>query len=201
MRYTLKFGITLMIVSALSAVSLAVVYNATEGKRIQAAEEEKQEALAEVLPEAKVFELVEKAGISYYIGYKSPDKQQAAGYASVAEGKGYSSVIKTMVGITSEGKITGLKILSQQETPGLGARVEEIRSGKTIKDVFQKDSEEAKGEQKPWFQKQFVGKRLNDLRIEKIEAITGATITSKAIVDSVRKQIKRVLEEQKQGIQ
>jgi electron transport complex protein RnfG len=63
--------------------------------------------------------------------------------------------------------------LSQQETPGLGARIVEVRPG---------------GE-KPWFTSQFEGKSGDELRLKKdgggIDAITGATISSRAVAGGV----------------
>ena len=171
MRDIVKYGVILMLVAAFSAGTLAVVYNATEEKRKKVIEDEMQNALLEVLPGAVV------------------------GYACIAEGEGYSSTIKTMVGITPDGKIIGLKILSQKETPGLGARIEEAASSKTLKDLFRRGAkkEEKDAEEKPWFQKQFIGKKPEDLHIEKMDAITGATISSKAVIDSVREKIKLVI--------
>lgn len=184
-----------MIVAALASGSLAIVYNATEGKRKKVLEEERQKALLEVLPEAKVFESARKGHIFYYIGYESKDRQKIVGVAFTAEGKGYSSTIVTMVGITPDGEITGLKVMSQQETPGLGARIAEVRSSKTLRDLFRKEAEERKVDEKPWFQKQFVGKKLEDLYIDKIETVTGATISSRAVIDSVREKVREILKE------
>ncbi len=192
MRDIVRFGIILMVVAAFSAGSLAIVYNVTEERRKKVLEEEKQKALLEVLPTAKVFEPVKKRDIFYYIGYESGDREKIVGIAFIAEGKGYSSTIRTMVGITPEGEITGLKILSQQETPGLGARIEEVPSGKTIRDIFRRDVKKVRVDKKPWFQKQFAGKKSEDLHTEKMEAITGATISSKAVIDSVREKIDEI---------
>ena len=196
MRDIVRFGIILMIVAGLSAGSLAIVRNATEEKIKKASEEEKREALLEVLPEARVFELVRKERIFYYIGYESKDKRKMVGVAFIAEGKGYSSTIVTMVGITPDGEITGLKILSQKETPNLGANIEEVRCRRTIRDLFRKRVEQGRVDEKPWFQKQFVGKKLEDLHIDKMETVTGATISSRAVIDSVREKIKEILGDQ-----
>jgi electron transport complex protein RnfG len=196
LRDILKYGVILMVVAAVSAGALAIVNKVTEEKRKSVVEEERRSALLEVLPQAEVFKpVMDGDSILYYVGYKSKDKGNVAGYACVAEGKGYSSTIKTMVGITREGVITGLKILSQRETPGLGARIEEIESSKSLRDTFRKgpgeDGEKAK--EKPWFQAQFAGKKPEDLYIEKMDAITGATISSEAVIDSVREKVKAVV--------
>jgi electron transport complex protein RnfG len=185
-----------MVVAAVSGGTLAIVYKITEERRKSVVEEERRSALLEVLPQAKVFEpVMEEDGIGYYKGYESKDREILVGYACIAEGKGYSSTIKTMVGITRDGVITGLKILSQKETPGLGARIEEVESSRSLRDIFRKGSGESgeKSEEKPWFQAQFVGKKPEDLYVEKMDAITGATISSKAVIDSVREKVKAVV--------
>ena len=209
MRDILKYGIILMLVAGFSAGTLAVVYNATEERRKKVIDDERQEALLEVLPAAEVFEVVEKGDtVLYYVGYRMDSMNRTAtdevyrkkvvvGYACIAEGEGYSSTIRTMVGIKPTGEITGLKILSQQETPGLGARIEEVTSSKSLKDVFRRGAKEKEKDQeeKPWFQKQFVEKKPGDIYLEKMDAITGATISSQAVIDSVREKIKSVLSE------
>lgn len=194
MRDVLKYGIILMVVAAFSAGALAVVYRATEEKGKEILKEERRNALIEVLPQAKKFERVKKEDeMEYFIGYESQKGKTVVGYACIAEGKGYSSTIKTMVGITSEGLIAGIKILTQQETPGLGARVNELKTSKTLRDIFRGGGEqEKKDEDKPWFQAQFVGKKTDDLYVEKMDAITGATITSRAVIDSVREKIQKM---------
>ncbi len=195
MRDILRFGIILMFVAAFSAGSLAIVYNATEERRKEVSGEEKREALLEVLPGAKLFESARKADILYYIGYESKNREKIVGLAFIAEGKGYSSTIETMIGITPDGEITGLKILSQKETPGLGARIEEVLSSTTLKDICRKKEENGTPDEKPWFQKQFAGKKLEDLHTDKMETVTGATISSKAVIDSVREKINEVLDD------
>ncbi len=200
MRDILKYGIILMVVASISAGLLAFVYNATEEKAKKAAEKETRMALLEVLPQAKVFEPVIKTqsgDVWYYAGYESKDKKNIAGYACIAEGKGYSSTISTMVGITPDGTITGVKVISQKETPGLGAKIEEVDSGRSFRDIFKRGQVKKKGiKKKPWFQSQFTGKKPEDLYAGKMDTITGATITSKAVIDSVRKKIKALLKEQ-----
>jgi electron transport complex protein RnfG len=100
----------------------------------------------------------------------------------MALGQGYSSTIRTVVGVDREMSITGIKVAFQQETPGLGTRVEEVKRG-------QKTS---------WFQDQFKGKKIEQLEVvrakdpARIEAITGATISSKAVTNSVREALTKL---------
>lgn len=196
MREILKSGLILMVVAAMSAGALSIVNEATEDRIKTTLKQEELTALVEVLPQAKVFDPVrEGRRIFYYIGYGAEDREILVGYACVAEGEGYSSTIETMVGITTDGEILGLKVLSHNETPGLGARIEEVKSSKTLNDFWSwsEQGDQGKPEEKPWFQKQFIGKGVKDLYIEKMDGISGATISSKAIIDSVREKIKAVL--------
>ena len=79
-----------------------------------------------------------------------------------------------IAGVDSNGTIQGVAILEHSETPGLGARINEIRPG----------------ESEPWFLKQFKGKNARAIAIKKdIDAITGATISSKAVVDAINKTV------------
>jgi len=117
----------------------------------------------------------EKSEFPYWVGYMDAEKKKPGGYIFITRGKGYSSTIEIMVGVDIDGTITGVKIISQQETPGLGDRIEEIRTG----------------EDSPWFTSQFVGKSLSDnLSLTKddgiIDAISGATISSSAVTNSIK---------------
>ena len=46
---------------------------------------------------------------------------QLAGYVITTEAKGYGGTIEVMTGITADGSVSGVVLLSQNETPGLGA--------------------------------------------------------------------------------
>ncbi|MFH1428626.1 MAG: FMN-binding protein [Candidatus Margulisiibacteriota bacterium] len=93
--------------------------------------------------------------------------------------KGYGGDINMLVGVSDEGAVTGVKVLSMLETPGLGA--------------LASNPEKLKG--RPFsFLGQFIGSTIaSKLRAkEDIVAITGATITSQAIADGVSLALKKV---------
>jgi electron transport complex protein RnfG len=98
------------------------------------------------------------------------------GYAFIATGTGYGGTIKTMVGMYKNSTISGVNIISQSETPGLGTQIAE-----------------------PDFTNQFSGKRVEEVRLRRdggvIDAITGATISSRAITDIVRERAEVVMNE------
>ena len=137
---------------------------------------EEAASLKEVLPSAHTFEPVEKDGEIFY--YNSFNKEgRLVGYVFKAVGNGYSSVIETMVGLKEDGTIARIKILSQNETPGLGSKIVEVEQG----------------ESESWFQKQFQSKKAENLDKE-IQTITGATISSEAVMVSIQQEAKKVLE-------
>jgi len=191
----LKYTATLFIICLIASGLLSSVYNLTKGKIKLQQDNEKMESLKESLSGAQDFYFVDKKDKSYYIG---KDKQgRIVGYAFIAEKAGYSSNIVTMVGITKEGMIQGIKILSQNETPGLGSKIVEIDTDRTVWDALSGKgaSEEVP---KPWFQAQFTGKSIGNLG-ETIETVTGATVSSEAVIDSIKEKAKIILEEIKDG--
>ena len=89
------------------------------------------------------------------------------GYVFLAVGKGYGGDIDILIGLEDETTIKGITIISQSETPGLGSRIAESS-----------------------FADRFVGLDIGDVALKQdggqIDAITGATISSGAVVDAVR---------------
>lgn len=90
--------------------------------------------------------------------------------------RGYGGPIETFVGLNMDSTITGIRTATPaeglKETPGLGTKINDA-----------------------WFKRQFIGKREAKLLLKKeggtIDAITAATISSKAVVDGVRKGIQK----------
>ena len=101
------------------------------------------------------------------------DKSGATiGYVVVNTAKGYGGDISVMTGVDIDGKVTGVNILSHAETAGLGAKATEAS-----------------------FRDKFVG-LVSDIAVSKdrpgensIDAITGATITSRAVTEAVNAAI------------
>lgn len=126
--------------------------------------EEQQAAAADaarvaVLPEADSFtqctvEEMPEGGIDAY------QADNGAGYVITAEAKGYGGQLRVMVGIGSDGLITGTEVLVNNETQGLGSRVSEHD-----------------------FMDQYIGK---DSTLEGVQAISGTTISSNAFSNAVK---------------
>lgn len=179
-----KLAGVLTLITGIAATALSNVFMLTRDRIEQVELAREAEARRSALPEAVVFEADTTAeGFVFFRGWPdSSSSGEPAGYITLALGKGYSSRIRTVVGVDRELKITGIKIAFQQETPGLGTRIEEVR----------------KGDDSPWFQEQFRGKALEYLEVvrtedpERIEAITGATISSQAVTNSVREAVEEL---------
>jgi len=204
MQENLKYILTLTIICLVTASLLSGVYFLTRPKILAQKAQSQKEALEKVMPEAGYFEQVSPTEqLIYYKAYTSADKKKLLGFAFLAQAKGYSSVIETMAGVDRQGKITGISILAQNETPGLGAKIAEVVAKKTlweaIKELFRPKEEIDEISEQPWFCTQFKGKRIEDLVVvtqptrENVQAITGATVSSEALTDSVREKAKEIL--------
>lgn len=179
-----RYGFTLALICVAASASLAIVYSFTRPAIVARAKAEEEASLKEVLPQANNFEPVKSGeSVLYYKAYNKNAK--FIGVAFKVSAKGYSGIIETMAGMSRDGIITAIKILNQNETPGLGARITEVSDDTTIWDLF-RVKKKVEDEKKPWFQEQFSGKRIEG--IKDIQAITGATISSKAVIDSVQKK-------------
>lgn len=192
----IKFPVVLLIVTLISAVSLASLEKVTEPVKERIEAKEKKAALSVVLPKATEFKsktaTVEGKPFDYMEGLDSSG--QMIGYVAEDGSAGYSSIIKVMVGLDKEFNIVAIKVVSQKETPGLGDKVNEVLSKKTIVGMVSGKKYDEKG-LRPWFQVQFDGKKTPVL-VKKdggdIEAITGATISSRAVCRAVNDAVSKI---------
>ena len=163
--YVLRLALTLLAITAVVAAALAGV-NAITAPIIAAANEAKtQEAIEMVLPGGGTeIDFADTTGLVTTV-YKGE-----SGYAVQVAPSGFDGTIDMMVGIDSEGNVLGISIINHTETAGLGA----VAAAKT-----------SAGEA---FRSQFAG-RSGQVAVSKdggeLDAITGATITSRAICDGV----------------
>ncbi|MEG0775741.1 RnfABCDGE type electron transport complex subunit G [Clostridium sp.] len=170
MKENLGLGIKLLIITAIAGLLLGYVYEITKGPIEAKQKEEQTLAMKAILPTADEFNEKNISAVegisSIYEGNKGG---QISGYLITVNPSGYGGEIKMMVGISSDGKVEGIKILTHNETPGLGSNAE-----------------------KPKFADQFKGKSAEkELAVgSDIQAITGSTITSKAVTNGVNTAIK-----------
>jgi electron transport complex protein RnfG len=176
----LKLGFTLAIFAATSCVMLAFVYNATSSIISQRQQDRLEKTLKELFPNADSFKKIDEItspdnAITVESAYAAMKNNEPIGAALSLSCAGYSGPIKTMVGVTSSGFISGVKILEHSDTPGLGANA---ASPKYFVD-------RANG---ITFYGQFTGKKITDpfLVKEDVVAITASTITSRAVSLSVK---------------
>jgi electron transport complex protein RnfG len=187
MKTILHMLATLSLVGLLSGGALALV-NAWAGPLIEANETRvKLAAVMEVVPggvrSQPLAELAPASDLDAYLVFTSSG--EPAGWAVVGTGTGFSDKIRLMVGLSPDLEQTlGLKVLKDAETPGLGT---EIRAGAFPDRFF------GRGGEAPSL-------ALQELKVVKgapaapheIQAITGATISSKAVVRIVNDCVARL---------
>ena len=161
--YVLRLALTLFVIAAVVAAVLAGVNSVTKPVIDKLNAEKTQAAIAAVLPGGFDEELT---AFDNQGGLVSKVYKGANGYALEVLPSGFDNTITMMVGVDNEGKVLGISVVSHTETAGLGAVAAENTS---------------KGEA---FRGQFVGKS-GSVAVSKdggeLDAITGATITSRAI--------------------
>lgn len=137
---------------------LAVTNHFTAPVIKQNAAERAEAARSEIIPEAEGFELMEVEGLPATVEevYSTTND---VGYIFMLETMGYGGEMDLICGIDNDGKIISVKTLKHGETKGMGSKTTE----------------------EP-FRSQFVGK---DSSLEGVEAISGATISSKAYFGAI----------------
>lgn len=182
MRDFLKLGIRLLLICAISAGLLGATYSVTKDPIAQHEAEASAAANRAVCSQATDFKEMNMGDFQSEAGWdasfgdvtKVLDAQkdgETVGYVVKVNGKGYGGTISMTVGLDKDGKYTGLSIDSQNETAGLGANA--------VKEDFRN---------------RYVGKssgqeltvsKLAPAKDTEIQALAGATITSKAVTKAV----------------
>jgi len=201
-----RMVIVLAVICAAAGLTLGATYHLTQERIRLEQERGRMQALRVVLPEAHPNGFREvtvrkspfAADGRYYEAYDKPlddNSRKLVGYALEAAGAGYSSTIRVTVGVDPKGAIVrGIKITSQQETPGLGSNCEAVKSEGTLWDALFGKARQS-GEAEPWFQAQFRGQSSDSFvkvgnKYANIDGLTGATITTNAVADAVVAAIK-----------
>ncbi|MBD3347995.1 MAG: FMN-binding protein [Candidatus Eisenbacteria bacterium] len=202
----LKLVGALALIAAAASFGLSAIYSVTheitEEYRLAEQGRARIEALAcdpgAVFVRTETDSILNGRPFSYYRAYASEAREELLGYSFTAYGNGYSSTIVSVVGVDVDGTICGIKITNQQETPGLGSKIQEVASENTLWAVMSGSAVDESGK-RPWFQEQFAGTSLEGLRVVKSEseegilAVTGATISSEAVTESVREGLAMLL--------
>lgn len=175
-----KMIIVLVVVSILSGLFLSIAYTNFIDKINLNSKKALENALKIVLPESVKFI---KLNISNYEIYKGiNENNETSGYAIYTFGGGYQDNIYILFSITPElDKILSIYILEQKETPGLGAKI--------IEENFRNQFIGLKTDNEiTYIKNQKANKELNQ-----IEAISGATISSKSVVKILNNTLPEVI--------
>ena len=192
LTYILRLSLTLLLITAIMAAALAGVNAITEDRIAAITKEKTDAAIREVLPGANYIDEFPSTdhfqfpdGVkNLYRGWTQNPASctlepagEGIGYAVEVVTSGFNGEVTMMVGVDKDGKVLGISIISHTETAGLGAVAA---------------ASSAKGED---FRSQFVGLG-GELAVSKdggeVDAITGATITSRAVTEGVNTAVEFV---------
>ena len=187
MNKIVKNTLILTGITVVSGFLLGVVYGITKEPIAEAQENTKQEAYRSVLSDASSFETMEDfdaadaASILEENGYSSDeitevaegidDSGETVGYVvNVMSHEAYDGDLEVSVGIAADGTVKGIEMLSISETAGLGMKADEAE----FKDQFKDKNVE-----------KFTYTKSGESGDDKIDAISGATITTNAVTNAV----------------
>lgn len=206
-----KITLNLVVIYLIGGLILAVVYGITSPIKFQKEKAELEAALLTMMPDADRIEELGKwephhKHAKYYVGQKCAELKlkmvtdpkteeekeekecigpEDTGYIVESYGKGYSSYIHILTSVDKNFVLKKIKIQGHGETPGLGDEIE-----------------------KDYFLDQFAGKSSDKLVVikgeteDKIQAITGATISSRGVTeDGVRKGVEMLEEKLSKGVE
>ena len=174
-----QLGGILCAITLVVALALGAVNAVTAGPIAEQNAQKIKDSLENVMPGAEseqidvpegttvTTETKNATSVTILSAYKMTKDGADAGYCVEVGPTGFGGAVDTMVGIDSDGKVTGISVISaSSETPGLGARSTE-----------------------PELQAQFAGQVGTEVAVAKdggsIDALTGATITSRAVSEGV----------------
>lgn len=190
MRDYIRLAGILFLVCAIAAAALGFTNSATYDRIQEQQVIASAEAKKAVLPDAEEFENLDEAALTEiksnakynYVTdiYIAKAAGNVIGYAIQVAPKGYGGAVEVFVGITSDGNIQGIKVGNNSETPGLGKKAATAD-----------------------FQDQYVGTTWESPidviknatpKGNEIAAISGATITSRAVTDGVNQALEAAKE-------
>lgn len=191
-----RLVLTLTLVSAIAGFALSVAEEKTLPGREKQDRLAKLEAIEAVLPphdnqpdqpdqeldmlDGKLDGRIRLEETDFYV---AKDGKQIMGVAFKQESfNGYSGRIEVMLGVDLEGILTGIDVVKHLETPGLGSKIDDPEKNNTFKEQFE--------------DKSLTNSKLVDDKIAvtkdggDIEAISGATISSRAVCEAVSKGLR-----------
>ena len=186
MKEFLKTGIVLLIICAVAAVALGLTNDFTYDKIQEQRKIASEQARIAVLPSASTFASATESEMSEissqfeivseaYVGLDASGN--VVGYVIKSTPSGFSGEIEVVTGVSLDGLVTGLRVGTHNETPGLGAKATDA----LFFDQYTGLSTEAE-----------IGVSKTPASGNDIQAITGATITSAAVTDGANISIQAV---------
>ena len=176
MNGIMKVALRLIIITAVAGLLLGLTYSVTKDPIARQEELNKKEARQTVMPDADDFSEIDLGSLSLseeygnvLEAYYAVSGGENIGATVTVVTKGYSSGLQVTVGVRSDGTVSGVNIDAHDETPGLGAKGDD-----------------------PEYLSQYSGKTapLNVVKVssgadDEIQALTGATLTSKGVCGAV----------------
>lgn len=186
MKDIIKTGIVLLIIGAVAAVALGLTNEFTYDKIQEQRRIASEQARIAVLPTANTFASATEDEISKissqfeivseaYVGLDASGN--VVGYVIKSTPSGFSGEVEVVTGVSLDGLVTGLRVGTHNETPGLGAKATDA----AFFDQYTGLSTEAE-----------IGVSKTPASGNDIQAITGATITSAAVTDGANISIQAV---------
>lgn len=158
----------------ISGAIIAGTYYVTAPVAAQKAVMLKNDAMKALVKDADSFKPV--SGKAEW--YEAQKGGKTIAYVVPSESKGFGGAIKMLVAVAPDGKVIDFDIIAHNETPGLGDNAN-----------------------KPHFRGQFNGKKAENLEVtkdpsqtDKIQAMTGATISSRAVTKGVKEAVDQVVQ-------
>jgi electron transport complex protein RnfG len=187
MKEMWRITFSLVVIFIAAGLIMGVTYKFTSPIKFKAEKKEKEEALKEMSPDAT--DPIQPSGTwsvhsKKFEYYQATSSGKPVAFIASTAGKGYSSFIQMLVSVNPDLKIREVKILGLNETPGLGDQV--------LEKVFID---------------QFKGKSLAQLVLikgetkENIQAITGATISSRGVTNGIKDAVQTLVDKYGAGIQ
>ncbi len=164
--------VSLFIICLVCTFLLAVVNQKTAPQIEKLAVETEMESRSKVLSSATAFEDEKTDNLSYAVGYN--DAKEVQGYIFVTSTKSYGGDLQVMTGVDAEGKITGVEILEISDTAGLGMKA---------------TNEDFRARFIGLFDEITIDKNEGNAEKNQVQALTGATITSKAVAAAVNEAL------------
>lgn len=177
MKNVIKDTLILFAITVVAGLLLAMVNEVTKGPIEEQKANAKAEALKAVFSEAESFDKLEiqaedpKVNVVFDETYKAVDSAgNELGYVVIVSTKqGYGGTITFAMGVTNEEHLNGISILSSEETVGLGLEAENV----LVPQFKDKDV------------KQFTYTKTGSTSDSEIDAISSATITTRAFTNAV----------------